>query len=75
MDNDKQFEEILEYLKAKFGGKLLLSVDEASAVLGVASQTIYNQTSKTAKKPFPIRVVRMGGKKFDIHDIARYIAG
>lgn len=75
IDNDNKREsEILDFLKERYGGRLLLSVSETGNVLGLAPQSIYNRISKAAKKPFPIKVVRMGGPKFNVHDIARYIS-
>ena len=75
MDNDKKYEEILEFLKERFGQRLLLNVSETGAVLGLKTQTIYNGISKKTKRPFPIKPVRMGGPKFRVHDVARYISG
>ena len=54
--------------------KRLLSVKEAAFLLGISSRSIYNGTSSRAKKPFPIRPIRVGGSiRFDIRDIDAYL--
>ena len=75
MDNDNRYEEILDFLKERFDQRLLLSVAETGAVLGLKTQTIYNGISKKTKRRFPIEPVRLGGPKFRIHDLARYLTG
>ena len=73
-NNNERFKEILEHLKQQFDGRLLLSVNEAGQVFGVKPQTIYNRIAKNAKNPFPIEVIRMGGPKFRLYDIAKFLA-
>jgi len=73
MGNNKRFEEILDDLRAQYDGRLLLTVREMGEVLGIKPQTIYNRISRTSKKPFPIKVVRMGGPKFSLYDVVQFI--
>ena len=75
MDNNEKYEEILAFLKERFGQRLLLNVTETGSILGVKPQTIYNGISRKTKRRFPIEPVRLGGPKFRIHDLARYLAG
>jgi len=54
--------------------KRLLSVEETALYLGVSCRTIYNQTGKRAKRPFPVKPKRIGKLvKFDIQDLDNYI--
>lgn len=54
--------------------KRLLTVLETAAYLGISPRTIYNGIGQRAKKPFPIRPVRIGSSiRFDRKDIDEYI--
>ena len=66
--------DILGYIQSMFPNRVLLSVTETAQVLGVAPQTIYNQIAPKSKKAFPVKVVRMNGPKFRVHDIAAHVA-
>lgn len=56
------------------GRKRMLDVDETALYLGLQPRTIYNQIAPKAKKRFPVRCKRIGGKVlFDIQDLDRYI--
>ena len=55
-------------------GKRLLNVKETARFLGVSARTIYNGVGRKAKKPFPIRPVRIGSSiRFDVHDLNDYV--
>ena len=52
----------------------LLSVDQTAVYLGIASKTIRNRISSDAKKPFPVKPKRIGGRVlFDKKELDRYI--
>jgi predicted DNA-binding transcriptional regulator AlpA len=52
----------------------LLSVEEVAQMLGLAPKTIRNGLGPRARKPFPIRPVRLGGRVlFRRADIAEFI--
>jgi excisionase family DNA binding protein len=40
----------------------LLSIPEAAAYLGLKPQTIRNALTRRAKKPFPVKPCRLGGR-------------
>ncbi len=51
-----------------------VSITDAARYLGLAPKTLYNQLSRNAKKPLPIRVYRFGGKPLlDLADIDAYL--
>lgn len=52
----------------------LLSVDQTAVYLGIASKTIRNRISSDAKKPFPVKPKRIGGRVlFDKKELDHYI--
>jgi predicted DNA-binding transcriptional regulator AlpA len=52
----------------------LLTVEETARRLGLRRQTIYNGIGRRAKKRFPLRPKRIGGKPlFDNKDIEAFI--
>ena len=52
----------------------LLTVEQLASKTGLAERTIYNQTGPSAKKRFPIRPIRWGGKVlFDASEVDAYI--
>ena len=54
--------------------KRLLSVEEVAQYLGISARTIYNAIAPKSKKPFPIKVKRIGKLcKFDLVEIDKYI--
>ncbi len=54
--------------------KRLLTVEETAQYLGISPRTIYNTVGPKSKKPFPVRVKRIGKLlRFDIHDLDKYI--
>jgi excisionase family DNA binding protein len=54
--------------------KKRLTVEEAAAYLNISPRTIYNGICRKAKRPFPIRVRRIGRLcRFHIDDLARNI--
>jgi len=54
--------------------KRLLSVEETAKYLGVSPRTIYNQTHRKAKRPFPVKPKRIGKLiKFDRDDLDAWI--
>lgn len=54
--------------------RIFITVKELAKILGVSERTIYNQISRKAKNPFPIKPKRHGRLvKFDIRDVERYI--
>lgn len=54
--------------------KRLLGVEEAAVYLGIAPRTIYNGIAPKSKRPFPVKVKRIGKLvKFDLRDLERYI--
>ncbi len=56
--------------------KRLLSIEETPEYIGISARTIYNQLSRNAKKPFPVRHRKIGKLiKFDIYDLNAYIDG
>jgi predicted DNA-binding transcriptional regulator AlpA len=56
--------------------KRLLSVEQTAEYLGLKPRTIYNQIGPRAKRPFPVRPIRIGKLvKFDISDLNGYIDG
>jgi len=59
----------------RFNSKALLSVVEAAHILSLSPKTIRNGLGPKAKRPFPIRPVKFGGKVlFKREDLDRYIA-
>lgn len=55
-------------------GKKLLNVKETAEYLNMSAATIYNGISKRAKRPFPIKPVRIHGKVlFAIRDLEAFI--
>jgi hypothetical protein len=57
----KKMNEIKEIIEKKHPGKLFLSIREASELLGLNVDTIYNRRSKKQDTPFTVR--KLGGKK------------
>jgi excisionase family DNA binding protein len=58
----------------RMDGKRLLSVEEAARYLGLSPRTIYNAVARKSKRPFPVRVRRIGKLvKFDIKDLEKYV--
>jgi len=54
--------------------KRLLNVEETARYLGISARTIYNAIAPKSKKPFPIKVKRIGKLcKFDLVEIDKYI--
>ena len=54
--------------------KRLLTVEEAAAYLGISPRTIYNQTSRKAKRQFPVKPLRLGKcLRFDINDLQEFV--
>jgi excisionase family DNA binding protein len=54
--------------------KRLLTVAEAAAYLGISPRTIYNQTSRKAKRKFPVQPLRLGKcLRFDINDLREFV--
>ena len=54
--------------------KKLLSVEEAARYLGLSPRTIYNGVAPKSKKPFPVKVKRVGKLiRFDIKDLEAYV--
>lgn len=52
----------------------LLTVEETARYLRLAPQTIYNRLSRNAKKPFPVKPLRVGRSlRFDKRQIDAYI--
>ncbi len=55
--------------------KRLYSVEEAAVFLGIKPRTIYNAIAPRSKRPFPIKVKRIGKMcRFDLRDLEAYIA-
>ena len=55
-------------------GRRLISVPEVAKYLQISEKTIYNQTGKKAKKPFPVPFKRLGRRVlFDIRDLEKFI--
>ena len=53
--------------------KLLLSVEETAAVLGISPRTIYNGVAPKSKRPFPLRPKRVGRLvRFHRDDVIRF---
>jgi predicted DNA-binding transcriptional regulator AlpA len=42
--------------------KRLLNIEEAANYVGISPKTLRNMLCRGAKKPFPVRPVRVGGK-------------
>ena len=56
-------------------GRRLISVEEAAKLLNISAKTIYNQTGKKSKKPFPVKPKRFGRRLlFDIRELERLIS-
>ena len=54
--------------------KTILTVPEVARILKISKRTIYNQTSRKAKKKFPIKHFRVGKSiRFDIEDLNKYL--
>jgi len=54
----------------------MLSVDEASRYVGLATKTIRNRIGPKAKTPFPVKPKHIGGRVlFDIKDLDVYLDG
>ena len=54
--------------------KRMMSVPEVAAYIGISPRTLYDQTGPSSKKPFPVRVKRIGGLvRFDRKDIDAYL--
>lgn len=52
----------------------MLSIEEAASYIGLAAKTIRNRIGQKAKKPFPVKPKRIGGRVlFDIKDLDKYI--
>jgi len=61
-------------VERKFGGKRLLTVEEAAEYLGLSPRTIYNAVAPKSKHPFPVKAKRVGKLvRFDIQELERYI--
>lgn len=55
--------------------KILLTVEETAALLGISPRTIYNKTAPSAKEKFPVKPKRIGGAiRFFRRDLDEYIA-
>jgi|WetSurMetagenome_2_1015567.scaffolds.fasta_scaffold85738_3 predicted DNA-binding transcriptional regulator AlpA len=51
-----------------------LSIDETNKRSGISPRTIYDQVSRSAKRPFPIGTIHIGRLvKFDQQDLEKFI--
>ena len=54
--------------------KRLFSIEEAAVYLGLKPRTIYNAVAPKSKRPFPVKVKRIGKLvKFDLRDLEKYV--
>lgn len=54
--------------------KRLYSVEEAAQFLGLQPRSIYNRIAPKSKRPFPVKVKRIGKLcKFDLRDLEKYV--
>jgi len=54
--------------------KRLFTIQEAAHYLGFSPRTLYNGTGPRAKKPFPLKAIRIGTSvRFDLLDLDRFI--
>ncbi|MFC1580017.1 helix-turn-helix transcriptional regulator [Thermodesulfobacteriota bacterium] len=54
--------------------KRLLTVEETAQMLGISPRTIYNGVSPKSKRPFPVKVKKVGRLvRFRIEDVEAYI--
>lgn len=61
----------LEILLARYGNKLLMTVEDMSNILGVSQITIRNQL---CEERFPIPTFKQGSRRVaHVHDVADYI--
>ena len=75
------YQEILKELKelrqvVGFASKRLLTVEEAATYLGLSPKTVRNGIGAGAKKAFPVKSVKLGGRRlFRKEDLDGFIDG
>ncbi|MFZ7124746.1 MAG: helix-turn-helix domain-containing protein [Desulfobacterales bacterium] len=66
------YDEILRSLERQYPGQLLVGVKEVARIFGVSEKTVYNMSSRRAKKKFPVSFGRF--KRAKLTDIAKVLA-
>jgi len=80
MNNKELVDELLQAILAELpkvlGPKRLFTIDEAAHYLGLAPKTIRNGLGPPAKKPFPIKPVKVDGRVlFRKEDLDEHVDG
>ena len=70
----KQISTQFSNVQATAPKKRLLSVEETADYLGLSPRTLYNCIAPKAKRPFPVKPVRVGKLvRFDLRDLDKFI--